>query len=122
MVHANKLERCQEKEVCKYIVEKVLNQGNLTKIVGITTQSDLEQLAKAKRIEAQLAHKKEVEKQEKELKKSETFKLDDAVKNENSAMTKVSSDDGRPYSPRVASAYSTLGPFSGNSSRIKTAR
>ena len=94
----------------------------MTKIVGITTQSDLEQLAKAKRIEAQLAHKKEVEKQEKELKKSETFHLDDAIQNEHSAMTKVSSEDGRPFSPRVASGYSTLGPFTGNNSRIRTAR
>ena len=37
MVYANKREREEERDVCKYIVTKVLNQGNLTKITGITT-------------------------------------------------------------------------------------
>ena len=42
MVYANKEERAKEKEVCKYITSKVLNQGNLSKIIGITTMKDLE--------------------------------------------------------------------------------
>jgi len=42
MVFANKEERHQEKQVCKYIVTKVLNQSNLTRITGITTKGDIE--------------------------------------------------------------------------------
>ena len=49
MVYANKKERLQEKEVCSFIVSKVLNQGNLTRITGITTKSDLEKLKTQKR-------------------------------------------------------------------------
>lgn len=41
MVYANKKERETENEVCKYIITKVLNQGNLTHITGITTQGEL---------------------------------------------------------------------------------
>ena len=41
MVYANKKERQAEKEVCKYIVTRVLNEGNLSRITGITTQSEL---------------------------------------------------------------------------------
>jgi len=43
MVYANKRERETERDVCKYIVTKVLNQGNLTRITGITTQNELVQ-------------------------------------------------------------------------------
>lgn len=46
MVFANKKERTQERDVCNYIVTKVLNQGNLTKITGITTKGDLEKQAR----------------------------------------------------------------------------
>jgi hypothetical protein len=41
MVYANKEERQTEKEVCKYILTKVLNQSNLTRITGITTMGDI---------------------------------------------------------------------------------
>ena len=42
MVYANKEERRQEKQVKDYIISKVLNTGNLSKINGITTKGDLE--------------------------------------------------------------------------------
>ena len=51
MVYANKQERNEEKRVCSYIVKRVLNQSNLTKIVGITTMDDLERQALAERQE-----------------------------------------------------------------------
>lgn len=41
MIYANKKERRAEQEVCKYIVNRVLNEGNLTRITGIVTQSEL---------------------------------------------------------------------------------
>ena len=40
MVYANKKEREAEKNVCSFIVSKVLNQGKLTKITGIATKDD----------------------------------------------------------------------------------
>lgn len=49
MVVANKEERQQEKQVCNFIVQRVLNRGSLTRITGITTRKDLDQLA-AKRL------------------------------------------------------------------------
>jgi len=52
MVYANKKERAKEKQVCSYITTKVLNQGNLTRITGIMTKQDLDQLALEKRLEA----------------------------------------------------------------------
>lgn len=45
MVFANKEERRAEKEVCKFILTKVLNQSNLTKITGITTMNDIKKEA-----------------------------------------------------------------------------
>lgn len=57
MVYANKQERAKEKEVCTYITTKVLNQGKLTKITGITTMKDLEKQANDKKI---LANKEAV--------------------------------------------------------------
>ena len=42
MVYANKKEREAEKSVCSFIVNKVLNQGKLTKITGIATKDDFD--------------------------------------------------------------------------------
>ena len=44
MVYANKKERQAEKNACSFIVSKVLNQGKLTRIVGIATKDDLDKL------------------------------------------------------------------------------
>ena len=55
MVFANKEERQQEKNVCEYITQNVLNQGKLTRITGITTMKDLKQQALAKRLDARRA-------------------------------------------------------------------
>lgn len=51
MVYANKEERIEEKDVCAFILTRVLNQSNLSKITGITTKSDLEKRANLKRLE-----------------------------------------------------------------------
>jgi len=53
MVYANKRERETERDVCKYIVTKVLNQGNLTRITGITTQNELAQYESESKVEHQ---------------------------------------------------------------------
>ena len=43
MVYVNKRERNTEEQVCNFILNRVLNQGNLSKITGITTQIDLQE-------------------------------------------------------------------------------
>ena len=43
MVYVNKRERNTEEQVCNFILNRVLNQGNLSKITGITTQFDLQE-------------------------------------------------------------------------------
>ena len=55
MVYANKQERQTEHEVCNYILTKVLNQGNLTRITGITTQQELIMHQKNREMEQKLA-------------------------------------------------------------------
>ena len=68
MVYANKKERVQEKNVCSYIVGKVLNQGNLTRITGITTKGDLERQVNMQRAELQREAQLESDKQEVKMK------------------------------------------------------
>ena len=68
MVYANKKEREHEKNVCSYMVEKVLNQGNLTKITGITTKGDLERQANMQRAELQREAQAEADIQEAKMK------------------------------------------------------
>ena len=51
MVYVNKRERNTEEQVCNFILNRVLNQGNLSKITGITTQIDLQEHEKERIIE-----------------------------------------------------------------------
>lgn len=76
MVYANKQERTKEKEVCNYITTKVLNQGKLTRITGITTKRELEKQALAKKLFANQQAVEETERMMAELKKSEVFSID----------------------------------------------
>ena len=73
MVFANKKERQAEKQVCQYIIKNVLNQGQLTKITGISTKKDLDREARARFEEQQRSAEKEAVKQEKIMKMSEVF-------------------------------------------------
>ena len=59
MVYANKKERIVEQEVCKYIVTRVLNEGNLSRITGITTQSELVRQELERKIEAKKLEQEE---------------------------------------------------------------
>ena len=45
MVYANKQERQQEKQVVDFIVAKVLNSKQSTKITGVTTKATIEKYA-----------------------------------------------------------------------------
>ena len=45
--------------MCSYIISKVLNQGNLTRITGITTKKGLERLA----FETRLANERKLNKE-----------------------------------------------------------
>ena len=73
MVYANKKEREKEKSVCDYIVKKVLNRSNLTKITGITTKGDLERDAEADRLLKKHIASREAERQEALQKKYESI-------------------------------------------------
>jgi len=85
MVYANKEERIEEKDVCAFILTRVLNQNNLSKITGITTKSDLEKRANLKRLERQREAAKEAEKFETATQKFD-FLLDEPPQQEEDFM------------------------------------
>ena len=67
MVYANKEERRQEKQLKDFIIGKVLNTGNLTKINGITTKDDLEKQAERDRMQKMFIAQEQADKELAEL-------------------------------------------------------